>query len=136
MHKQVQIRSEHPPRGDHRRGRILVVEDSTVVRRVIQVILTGEGYEVVSAESGLRALEMARRYRPRAITLDLSLPDLDGREVLRRLKADPATCHIPVLVLSAFSDVLVGADRAHAARVLSKPFDVDDLLGSVEALVG
>jgi CheY-like chemotaxis protein len=117
-----------------RRKRVLVIEDSAVIRRVIQVILTGEGYDVMVAENGREALSMALQHRPHAVTLDLSLPDLDGREVLRQLKADPHTCHIPVLVLSAFSDVLAAPDRARAARVMHKPFDVDELLGSIERL--
>lgn len=126
--------SNNAIRDSNTRPRILVVEDSEIIRRVIYVILSGEGYEVVSAVTGHQALALARKHQPNAMTLDLSLPDLDGREVLRRLKADDNTKNIPVIVLSAFSDVLVGADRRHAAKVMSKPFDLDELLGSVEAL--
>lgn len=133
MGRNALVKASTPVANGSRR-RILVVEDSAVIRRVIQVILSGEGYEVVWADSGQQALQLARQYRPHAVTLDLSLPDLDGREVLRRLKADPGTRHIPVIVVSAFSDVLVGADRANAAKVMTKPFDVDELLGSVESL--
>lgn len=116
------------------RRRILVVEDSEVIRRVIRVILEGEGYEVVPAESGSEALALARQHQPDAVTLDLSLPDLDGLEVLRRLKADAATHQIPVIVLSAFADILASSERAHAAKVMTKPFDVDELLGCVDRL--
>lgn len=116
------------------RRRVLVVEDSEVIRRVIQVILEGEGYEVVSAESGTRALALARQHSPHAVTLDLSLPDLDGLEVLRRLKADTHTRQIPVIVLSAFADVLAAPERSQATRVMTKPFDVDELLECVGEL--
>lgn len=111
--------------------RVLVVEDSEVIRRVIQVILAGEGYEVLVADSGTRALALARRHRPHAVTLDLSLPDLDGLEVLRRLKADPETRSIPVIVLSAFADILATSERSQATRVMTKPFDVEELLDCV-----
>lgn len=116
------------------RRTVLVVEDSEVIRRVIQVILEGEGYEVVCAESGVRALALARQHHPNAVTLDLSLPDLDGLEVLRRLKANAHTRHIPVIVLSAFADVLAASERSQATRVMTKPFDVDELLACVDDL--
>lgn len=116
------------------RRRVLVVEASEEVRRVLQVILEGEGYEVVTAEAGTTALGLARAHQPHAVTLDLSLPDLDGWEVLRRLKADTATRHIPVIVLSPFADRLIRPERSHAAQVMSKPFDVTELLACVEGL--
>ena len=116
------------------RKSVLVVDDSAVIRRVMRVILEAEGYEVLTAESGLAALRTARQYRPHAVTLDLSLPDVDGREVLRSLKGDGLTSQIPVIVISTLSDVLLASDRRLAARVLTKPFDVDELLGWVARL--
>ena|SRR5581483_375001 len=111
--------------------RVLVVEDSEVIRRVLSLILQGEGYQVAQADGGHAALALARQTHLDAVTLDLSLPDLDGREVLRKLKEDPRTRAIPVVVISAFPEGLTDVERRLAAQVIVKPFDVDDLLASV-----
>jgi CheY-like chemotaxis protein len=115
------------------RGRtVLVVEDSDIIRRVLTLILESEGYRVVESAGGGDAVELAREQRPDVITLDLSLPDVDGREVLRRLGADESLRSVPVVVLSAFADTLSSAERWHAADVIVKPFDLDDLLVRLE----
>lgn len=115
---------------------ILVVEDSEPIRRILALLLEGHGYEVVAVDGGRKGLALARELHPRAITLDLSLPDLDGRDVLRELKQDALTEAIPVLVVSAYASTLTPAERAQAAEVLSKPFDVDELLSRVARVVG
>ena len=107
---------------------VLVVEDSDVLRRVMTLVLQGRGYRVFGTGFGRDALELARRHRPDAVTLELALGDTDGRDVLRRLKQDPITERIPIIVLSAFADALNPAERWYAADVLAKPFDVDELL--------
>ena len=109
----------------------MVVEDSEVVGHLLRVLLESEGYEVLVVPDGLRALERATIVLPDVILLDVSLPGMDGREVLRRLKEDPITVRIPVVVVSAFADALTAADRRRAAHVVAKPFDVDDLLQKV-----
>ncbi len=120
---------------DAPRRRILVVEDSEIIRRVVSLLLQGEGYTVVSTDRGSDVLDLARRERPVAVTLDLALRDADGREVLRQLKQDATTRQIPVIILSAFSEALAAADRWHAADVIAKPFDVDDLLRRLARVV-
>jgi CheY-like chemotaxis protein len=116
--------------------RVLVVDDSEIIRRVLRLILQGEGYLVEVAASGASALALARQLRPDAMTLDLGLPDQDGREVLRRLKEDPLTRGIPVVVISAHPDALGDQERARAAHVIVKPFDVDTLLDGVGHALG
>ena len=115
--------------------RILVVEDSEVIRRVLSLLLQREGYAVLTTDRGCDVLDLARRERPAAVTLDLALGDADGREVLRRLKQDAGTRQIPIVILSAFSEALAAADRWYAADVIAKPFDVDDLLRRVARVV-
>lgn len=110
---------------------VLVVEDSEVLRRVMTLVLQGRGYSVIATGLGRDALELARRHQPDAVTLELTLGDADGRDVLRWLKQDPATERIPVIVLSAFADALNPAERWYAADVMPKPFDVDELLRRV-----
>lgn len=114
---------------------VLVVEDSDVIRRVISLLLQGEGYEVLATDRGLEALALARQRRPDAVTLDLALTDSDGREILRRLKHDAVTQAIPVIILSAFTEALNPAERWYAADVIPKPFDVDDLLDRLGRIV-
>ena len=114
---------------------ILIIEDSEPIRRILGLLLEGHGYDVMAVEAGREGLAAAREIIPCAITLDLSLPDMDGREVLRELKADARTRDIPVIVVSAYASTLTGVERACAAEVLSKPFDVDDLLGRVARAV-
>ncbi len=123
-------------RGAATAGTILVVEDSEPIRRILALLLEGHGYDVVAAEDGRERLSQAQELHPCAITLDLSLPDIDGRDVLRELKADVRTRSIPVIVVSAYASTLSAAERAHAAEVLSKPFDVDELLSRVARVVG
>ena len=115
---------------------ILVIEDSEPIRRILALLLEGHGYAVVTAAEGESGLTLARERMPRAITLDLQLPDVDGRAVLRELKTDPRTRAIPVLVISAYATTMSAGERACAADVLSKPFDVDELLSRVAAVVG
>ncbi len=110
---------------------IVVVEDSEPIRRILGLLLEGHGYDVLAVAGGREGLAAAQELLPCAITLDLSLPDVDGRDVLRELKADPRTRAIPVIVVSAYASTLSAAERANAAEVLSKPFDVDKLLDMV-----
>lgn len=84
--------------------KILLVEDSRAIRLANESALHKAGYEVISAEDGESALEMARDRKPDLILLDMILPKLSGPEVLKRLKADHETAAIPVVVVSSLSD--------------------------------
>lgn len=80
--------------------RILLVEDDRFLRKAAEATLRRQGYEVLTAADGEEALRVARESPPDLLLLDLIMPKLQGFEVLRRLKADPATAGIPVIVLS------------------------------------
>ncbi len=84
--------------------KILLVEDSKPIRNENQSALLKAGYEVICAEDGETALEMARTEAPELILLDMILPKVSGPEVLHRLKSDPATADIPVVVVSSLSE--------------------------------
>jgi two-component system sensor histidine kinase/response regulator len=114
---------------------VLVVEDSEVIREILTLLLQGEGYRVLTTDRGSDALRLAREEHPDLVTLDLALNETDGREVLRQLKSEPQTERIPVIVVSAFTDALQPIDRWYASVIVSKPFDIDTLIASIDDLL-
>jgi CheY-like chemotaxis protein len=94
---------EYPARRESN-VRILLVEDSKPLRRENENALHKAGYEVISAEDGESALEMAREQKPDLILLDMILPKMSGPEVLQHLKSEGTTATIPVVVLSSLSE--------------------------------
>ncbi|MDY6903245.1 MAG: response regulator [Thermodesulfobacteriota bacterium] len=103
---------------------ILVVDDETDILELVQVTLEKEGYQVVCAVSGEKALEAAGAKQPDIIVLDLMLPGIDGLEVARRLKNKPGTTDIPIIMLTAKgeeSDVITGLELG-ADDYVTKPF--------------
>lgn len=116
--------------GGHTTGEnatILVVDDDPTVRDILTRQLARAGYEVLPASNGEDALEIARRFRPAAITLDVMIPGRDGWSVLGDLKADPETRDIPVVMITMVDD----RERAYtlgAAEYLNKPIDRGALL--------
>jgi two-component system cell cycle response regulator len=116
--------------------RILLIEDAgDDDRELLRSCFLSEGYSFLAAANGQEGLALASEAQPDLILLDSILPDLDGHEVCRRLKQAPATRRIPVVFLSAHSDV---ADRVRglglgAVDYLAKPFDVREMLARVQA---
>jgi two-component system KDP operon response regulator KdpE len=106
---------------------VLVVEDELPIRRFLRASLAAEGYRVEEADTGEKALKMAARQAPDIVLLDLGLPDLDGREVLRRLRE---WLSVPVVILSARDQEAekVAALDAGADDYLTKPFGTAELL--------
>ena len=104
--------------------KVLVADDDAIGRQVLAELLKPE-YTVLLAKDGAQALERAARHAPGLILLDVMMPDLDGYEVLRRLRADPATSGLAVIFVSGLDRP---ADRARglalgAADYIAKPFD-------------
>ena len=81
--------------------KILLVEDSKFLRMATEKMLTGAGYEVISAGDGEEALRLAREHSPSLILLDVMLPKLSGLDVMKNLKKNPTTATIPVMMLTA-----------------------------------
>jgi two-component system KDP operon response regulator KdpE len=115
-------------------GRVLIVEDHRSLRRVLEPCLAAHGYQVAGAATGMSALDAARRQRPGLVILDLGLPDLDGLEVIARLRAFSA---VPILVISArdAASAAAGAMTVGADDYLTKPFGIDELVGRVQAVL-
>lgn len=108
---------------------VLVVDDDPNSLQLLQNVLSCEGYNLLSAEHGAQALVLAYNYRPDVIVLDVMMPDIDGFEVCRRLRADDTLRHVPILLLTALDDresKLRGLE-AGADDFLSKPFDSVEL---------
>ena len=117
--------------------KILLVEDNEMNRDMLSRRLILRGYEVVIAEDGRMALEMALREFPDLVLMDMGLPVMDGWEATRRLKADARTAALPVIALTAhaMADDRLRALDAGCDDFDTKPIDLDRLLGKVAALV-
>jgi CheY-like chemotaxis protein len=114
--------------------RVLVVDDETAIADALQDILSMEGYEVVTALNGHEGLRLLNELKPDLVLLDLMMPVMDGRELLRRVQADPQLRGIPVVVMSAGR--ITEEERRTARAILAKPFALDALLRTVAQLAG
>ena len=116
---------------------VLVVDDDPHIVRVVEINLTQEGYQVRTASDGEEALASIAAARPDLVVLDVMMPRLDGFEALKRLKGDPATADIPILMLTARAqdeDVFEGYGTG-AQWYLTKPFDPVELRRVVRHLL-
>src|SRR5438874_13124748 len=118
--------------------KILLVEDNELNRDMLSRRLQRRGFDVVLAIDGQEGLARANSEQPDLILMDMSLPILDGWEATRRLKADPATCAIPVIALTAhaMADDRDKALEAGCDAYDTKPIELPRLLEKIEALVG
>jgi CheY-like chemotaxis protein len=113
-----------------RRIRILTIDDDPLVSRTIKTGLKRLGkYSVLTALSGKEGLRLATKERPDAVLLDITMPDMDGLEVLRTLRAKRRTRYIPVIMLTALQDVdsVAVANNAYAEQYMMKPFTIAKL---------
>jgi DNA-binding response OmpR family regulator len=120
------------------RPKILVADDSLTVRRLVSARLEADGYEVVEAEDGLQALELARTEQPSLLLLDKVMPKLDGFEVVRRLKADAQTRSLRIVILSEQTnerEVLDGLEL-DVDEYMTKPFSLRELSLRVSRVLG
>jgi CheY-like chemotaxis protein len=106
--------------------KILIAEDDPTIAEMIRDVLTDEGYSVVHARDGVDALARAREADYDLLLADLMMPRMDGRRLREALAGDPATARLPVILMSATSNLL-SSDRANFAALLPKPFNLDTL---------
>jgi two-component system cell cycle response regulator DivK len=114
--------------------RILVVEDQEDNRQILRDLLGSAGFEMIEAGDGEAAVTAAAAHRPDLILMDIQLPTMDGYEATRRIKADAALKHIPIIVVTSYA--LSGdEDKARAAGCddyVSKPYSPRDLLAKIK----
>jgi CheY-like chemotaxis protein len=117
---------------------IMVVDDNPDIITIVKTILEGKGYQVLSASSGQELLNLLVDRKPDLIILDIMMPEMDGLEVLGRLKAVTETASIPVILLTAkvqYEDVL-GGYKLGADYYITKPFTSTQLVNGINLLLG
>ena len=116
---------------------ILVADDESHILHVVSLKLKNAGYRVLTARDGQEALEIAQQEKPDLLITDYHMPQLSGIELCRKLKQDPATTHIPAIMLTARGYELEPAatEQSGILRMLSKPFSPRHLLSTVEEVL-
>ncbi len=104
---------------------ILIVDDDPAGRQTLESILDEQGYQLEMAENGLQAIEMAHKFLPDVILLDVMMPDMDGFEVCQRIRSEPTLAEIPIIMLTALDDrkSLLDGLEAGADDYITKPYD-------------
>ena len=117
---------------------ILNVEDNEANRKIVRYLFTSKGYKVLEAVDGEEGVRMAEQEKPDIILMDVQLPKMDGYEATRRIRANPALQHIPIVAVTSFA--LSGDDvkalEAGCNDYVAKPFKPRDLLEKVERILG
>jgi two-component system response regulator VicR len=118
--------------------KIVYVEDELEMIDLVKLILSRKGYEVIGAAGGREGLDTIREVIPDLVLLDLMMPDIEGWDVYQQIRADDATRHIPVIVVTAKAqniDKVLGLHIAKVNDYISKPFSPQDLVASVERVL-
>ncbi|RKH45504.1 response regulator [Corallococcus sp. AB049A] len=110
--------------------RLLIVDDELAIVEALEDILSLEGYDIATAYNGDEGLQRMLASKPDLVLLDLMMPVMDGGELLRRIRAHPDLCDLPVVVMSAGR--LTDEERRASSHFLAKPFELDDLLGTIQ----
>ena len=130
----VVIRVEHPPREKDQVARVLVIDDDEEHRKLVRAMLVSVGHEVEEATDGAQGLRLVGKRRPDLVLTDISMPGLDGHEVISAIRAQHAD--VPVIAISGGSaipkdELLTKAARLGAVEVIVKPFEFRQLAGAV-----
>jgi DNA-binding response OmpR family regulator len=112
---------------------VLVVDDEVVIVETLCEVLETVGYQAVSARNGREGLKVFEEAKPDAVVSDVMMPQLDGREMVRAIRATEHGRNIPIILISAARDIARGGDIGHDL-FLEKPFDLEDFLAHVEKL--
>jgi CheY-like chemotaxis protein len=131
----------HPQETDRRRTPrpqvIVVAEDAEALRELWEIWLSHHGFEVIVAPTGAEALTIATEYRPVAVIMDWAMPVMDGLEATRRLKEDPRSADVPVMMVTAHTSALHqrAAEIAGCAAFVRKPVEPDQLMAELRRVL-
>lgn len=114
-------------------SKILVVDDDRDILYVMKLLLTNHGFDVDVTMRGEEAIERANSFHPDLIILDVWLAGMDGREICRSLKTQPATSNIPVIMFSANNNMKDILKESLADDFVGKPFDITDILNRIKS---
>jgi CheY-like chemotaxis protein len=120
--------------------KLLIVDDEPDAVLILAKTLLARGYRVITAESGLQAINLAKMEKPDLILLDIMMPDMDGTQVAAALQKDPTTRNIPVIFLTCLvtkKTQEIGSQRYDASKCtfMAKPYDLDKLLMEINRLI-
>ncbi|HEY7127993.1 MAG TPA: response regulator [Ktedonobacterales bacterium] len=113
---------------------ILVADDDPDILEVITVLLTQEGYQIVACSNGLKALQQIDVQRPALAIIDLSMPVMDGSELIQRIRRQPGP-QLPIILMTAFINLTM-LEALQVDAYLAKPFDLEELLTHVQIFAG
>ena len=116
---------------------ILIIDDEENICTLLSEVFSERKHDVVTAQDGVKGLELAKTHPPDVVVLDIDMPGLDGYEVCKRLRANPATHKLPILMLTgktALPDAMKGLATG-ADDYITKPFDVEEVAWRVEVLL-
>lgn len=117
---------------------ILCIDDEVGVVELVELIMSKEGIQVKGASSGSEGLAMMRETPPQAVLLDIMMPDMDGWEVFKQIKADPALENIPIIIVTARDssfEEIVARERAGVDDYITKPFTPDQIRKCVKKVL-
>lgn len=117
---------------------VVCIEDESEMIDLVSMILSREGYQVIGAPGGLQGLQIVEDTQPELVLLDLMMPDLDGWEVYQRLKSNPKTMSVPIIVVTARAqsiDKILGLQIAKVDDYITKPFSPAELLASIQKVL-
>jgi len=114
---------------------VLVIEDEAVLRFMLTAVLDDEGFDVRAAANGREGLQILARWQPAIIVLDFHMPVMDGPAFCAEQHRSPALADIPVLLVSAATDLKRQATTLEAAGSIAKPYDVDELIEAVNQIL-
>jgi two-component system cell cycle response regulator len=115
--------------------KVLVVDDELEIRDLLSEVLQQEGYDVLLASAGEEAIELAKRETPHVILLDVRMPGIDGIEVCKRLKTDPKTQYIPIIMITGYDENKIAAIEVGADDFVNKPIDLVELAIRVKSIL-
>ena len=120
-----------------KRNRILIVEDEESLLKLESILLSSKGYKVTGVADGIAAMDEISRNLPDLVILDLMLPGMDGFEVCSRIKSDPRSSKVPVIILTARKNNLdmERGVKAGASAYITKPFKSAQLIGTIERIL-